>query len=136
MEIDLKNKKYKCANGNIICSLVKVNPKPADGYIYLGLVFDGEDYLTCRWAEEGKEIDSSDYNLVEVNPWKDVPVDTKCYVWNNTSSEKSKRHFAYVDTNGKPRFFDHGLTSWTADPEEDIAWNTSPWNYAEIAKDV
>ena len=71
----------------------------------------------------------SEYKEQEVD-WSKVEVDTPILVRNTEKEEWQKRHFA-KDEDGKVYTWDDGMTSWTANGEED---DITSWDYAKLAE--
>ena len=55
----------------------------------------------------------TEYDLIEVSPYEDIPIDAKVLVRMHVGEEWQKRHFAGVSINGRPKAWDRGQTSWT-----------------------
>ena len=71
----------------------------------------------------------SEYKEPEVD-WSKVEVDTPILVRNTEKEEWQKRHFAKYE-DGKVYTWDDGMTSWTANGEED---DITSWDYAKLAE--
>ena len=72
--------------------------------------------------------DSSHPYIEEDTPYANWPIDAKIWVW-DTGFKKTKRHFAGVADNGKPKAFLNGYSSWSAPLQ------TNEWDHAELAED-
>lgn len=72
----------------------------------------------------------SEYEEPEID-WSKVKVDTPILVkYFETSNKWFKRYFAKYE-NGKVYAWDDGMTSWTANGEED---DTTSWDYVKLAE--
>lgn len=68
------------------------------------------------------------FDLVELNSWEDVAVDTKILVRDWDDQEWYHRYFSHYD-NGQVYAFDSGATSWSSSK-----LNTVEWKQAKLAE--
>ena len=81
-------------------------------------------------AESRKEWLNSEYVDPEVE-WSKIPVDTPILVRDSEDEEWKKRYFNKY-SNGTVCAWSEGMTSWSADGENDYC----EWDYAKLADDV
>jgi len=71
------------------------------------ITHDVEGYV---WDKDHKEM----YDLIEDNPYASFQIDEPVMVRDDCDSAWTKRHFAGVDSEGRPMTWACGMTSWTA----------------------
>ena len=87
-------------------------------------------YVDEGCAESRKEWLNSEYVDPEVE-WSKIPVDTPILVRDSEDEEWKKRYFNKY-SNGTVCAWSEGMTSWSADGENDYC----EWDYAKLADDV
>ena len=112
--IDL-NKQYRTRDGRSV-RILCIDRKSIGGDMVVGLV-EKENYETLMtWNASGQQRSSyDDLDLVEVSPYEEFKIDDKVLVKYNYEKNWHKRHFAGVDTDGRPLAFIDGKTSWSTD---------------------
>ncbi len=89
---------------------------------------DSGELLMEEFTLDGKyyaDGSSHPYDLIEETPYNHLYIDDKVLVSHDGVTWK-KRHFAGVDTQGKPTTFTDGKTSFTAGTE-----GTATWRYCK-----
>ena len=114
MKIDL-NKTYKTRCGFEVKLFEQIDNK------IFGAV-KNDVWGSCAWSLDGIAW-SSHLQLIEINPYEHIKIDDRVLVWDNSTSEKCKRHFAGVDSNGKPTTWYGGATSWSSLNSDYRVWD-------------
>ena len=132
---ELMNKKWRTKDGRdarIVCVDLK-----REDYPILCLVTheNGIEDTLALTEDLSLYSDNREPFLIEVTPWDDIKIDDPVVCWDANSSVRYKRHFAGVSENGRPRAWDKGLTSFSADGDDadKIFWGyCRPATEAEI----
>ena len=133
---NLMNKKWRTGNGHdarIVCVDLKRKVSPI---LCLVTRDDGIEQILPLTEDLSLYSDNREPFLIEVTPWDDIKIDDPVVCWDANSSVRYKRHFAGVSENGRPRAWDKGLTSFSADGDDadKVFWGyCRPATEAEIA---
>jgi hypothetical protein len=83
---------------------------------------DARDLQPSWHYADGRHISDRELDLQVINPYADFVIDEPVLVW-TTGPMKHKRHFAGLDTDGRPMAWETGRTSWTSPPEDRSTWD-------------
>jgi len=121
-------KKYRTRNG--YPAVIYTENGNQEKYPIIGEIKFEEGWTLASWTKNlhHRNDVEREYDLIEVNPYEDWPIDTKVLCWNgNHKVTKFKRHFAGVGENGKALAWGDGKTSFTETC-------TSAWDFMELAE--
>jgi len=123
------DKKYKTRNGEFEAKPLIINMNDGNYSVacLLTELKNGNQHI-AKFSEYGGfycSDDVSGFDLIEVSPYADIPIDAKVLVWNG-KGDKIKRHFAGISDTGNPMAFDSGTTSFTS------PCNPSTWCNCEL----
>lgn len=128
--IDL-TKTYRTREGSPARFLTKIQ-NPDYPLIFAIKGSDGIETINT-YTETGRYYCEDEHgleDLVEYNPWKDLPIDTPIYVADEPQKEWIPRYFAGLDQYGKIKAFNNGTTSFTNESINSKGYAT--WKFAKL----
>ncbi len=120
-------KPYKTRDGRPVRLLCTDNTSLV--YPVVGVVDD----VPQMWTAGGRFFSEreSEFDLVEVSPYADWPIDAPIWVRDYSDCQWLPRHFAGVDDRGTPLAWDSGCTSFSNEPGD----APIPWAHARLASE-
>lgn len=109
---------------NIGIDSITGKPKMCDELFCLDCVFKDQDACSPKKVEQWLQSEH-----VEQVDWSKVKVDTPILVRDSEKAAWERRYFARFE-DGEVSAWNGGLTSWTADDEENACF----WKYAKLAE--
>lgn len=109
-----KNKKYTLVDGTEV-KIYEVYESELLTHVVHGAYKTTSGWQLASWGEGGQAMRgvASTNDLIEVSPYANIKIDDKVLVWNETSTNKIRRHFAGINESGLPKAWYGTGTSFT-----------------------